>query len=546
MHYRFLIPLTLIVLAAAIPFSLGRDALRENRAMFQHHANAVERLDAVTTAARTFDEYLYWLTEMTSSRSEASEQNARLARDQLLEQLKKVETATPTQAKTIADSLETIREPYLNALNALFDDNRELALQFMMRGRQQAEKTLQLLFELETTARHEVQQTQTKTLQLARQSTRSGDRWFVLAGTTLILTTLWFIVAFLRKFHRLRTQIRQLSHAPDTAPSIIGKHGVWRQLSEEIFALHERFKQRTSTQISPIAEPVVTHAATPALVENQLVNTSASPVKELTSRVSESTSQLSSLASLLAEVAHHCREKVQTLSANSKHSSQNVQTVAAAAEEMSASIREVTTQIARSAEITKGATEQARNANSTVHNLKNASKKIGSILEVINTIAGEINLLALNATIEAARAGDAGKGFAVVAGEVKNLANQTAKATEEIVGLISSMQKETDNTTEAIEHISNTIGKMNTIASAISASIIQQQASMESIAHSASLAFSSTQELSDGVEVVAQAAEKSDSTSLGLLRAASTLSEHTASLQDELDQLLAPHQKNAA
>ncbi len=154
--------------------------------------------------------------------------------------------------------------------------------------------------------------------------------------------------------------------------------------------------------------------------------------------------------------------------------SANVQAVASGAEEMAASVGEITRQVGYALEISGKAVEQANRTNDTVAGLNEAAGKIGTIIELINTIASQTNLLALNATIEAARAGEAGKGFAVVASEVKNLAIQTAKATEEIGAQIEAVQENTNEAMSAINSITETITQINSISTSISAAVEEQ------------------------------------------------------------------------
>jgi len=168
----------------------------------------------------------------------------------------------------------------------------------------------------------------------------------------------------------------------------------------------------------------------------------------------------------------------------SSRTSENVQTVAASTEQLSGSIQEISKQVAHSSTKASEAVTEAERANDKVQSLDDAAKKIGEVVALITDIADQTNLLALNATIEAARAGEAGKGFAVVASEVKNLANQTAKATEDISTQISGIQDATFDAVHAIEGISGTIGEINSIASTIAAAVEEQGAATQEIARS--------------------------------------------------------------
>jgi methyl-accepting chemotaxis protein len=174
-----------------------------------------------------------------------------------------------------------------------------------------------------------------------------------------------------------------------------------------------------------------------------------------------------------------------------------------------------------------------------VETLAEAAGKIGGIVQLINDIASQTNLLALNATIEAARAGDAGKGFAVVASEVKNLANQTARATEEISGQITSMQSVTQEAVGAMSRIRQTIDRINEISSAIAAAVEEQSAATQEISNNAHQAASGTDEVNQNITGVSRASEDAGSASAHVLQAAGDLNRQSQSLAVEVDGFIA-------
>lgn len=190
---------------------------------------------------------------------------------------------------------------------------------------------------------------------------------------------------------------------------------------------------------------------------------------------------------------------ITTLSQVANFANDNVSSVAMAAEELTSSISEISAQTNKSAQIAEEATIRVNNTNSEIQNLAEGAEKIGHVIELINDIAEQINLLALNATIEAARAGDAGKGFAVVATEVKNLAEQTANATQEISSLINDIQSKTGNAVDSIKEIIHTIGQISQITKNIADAIEEQSAATREIARNIQEAASHTETVKNNV-----------------------------------------------
>jgi methyl-accepting chemotaxis protein len=242
----------------------------------------------------------------------------------------------------------------------------------------------------------------------------------------------------------------------------------------------------------------------------QVADTFESNVKGVVEMVSSAATEMESTSAAMASTAEETNSQATT--------------VASASEELSSSINEISRQVVRAAQIAGSAVEEASRSNDLVQGLADAAQKIGEVVNLINDIASQTNLLALNATIEAARAGDAGKGFAVVASEVKNLANQTAKATEEIAAQVTSIQSVTQETVSSIRGIGKTISELNEIATGISSAVEEQSAA--------------TQEVSTNITGVTQAASESGQSASQVQEAAGELARQAENLRAEVEHFL--------
>jgi methyl-accepting chemotaxis protein len=264
-----------------------------------------------------------------------------------------------------------------------------------------------------------------------------------------------------------------------------------------------------------------------------------SNVGKIVEAVSAASTEMQSTAQSMSATAEETNRQAASVAAASEEASTNVQTVASAAEELSASISEIGRQVSESSRSTTQAAEQARRTNDQVGRLAEAAQKIGEVVSLISDIAEQTNLLALNATIEAARAGEAGKGFAVVASEVKSLANQTAKATEDISSQIASIQGATSDAVTAIQEISKTIESINEIAAAVASAVEEQGAATQEIATNVQQAAAGTNEVSSNISGVTQAAGETGNAAQGVLSAATELSKQSEHMRTQVDNFLA-------
>ncbi|MBR1235277.1 MCP four helix bundle domain-containing protein [Bradyrhizobium sp. AUGA SZCCT0177] len=261
-------------------------------------------------------------------------------------------------------------------------------------------------------------------------------------------------------------------------------------------------------------------------------------VSEALQTLTAASAEMHATAGSMTATAEETSRQATAVANASDVASANVQTVAVATEELHASISEISRQVAQASQTANLAVAETDRTNKTVEGLAEAAQKIGEVISLIQNIASQTNLLALNATIEAARAGESGKGFAVVATEVKALATQTAKATEDISAQIAAIQQETGNAVTAIKTIGTTIAQMNEIATAIAAAVEQQSAATRDIAQNIQEVSKGTTEVSSNVGSVNDAANETGAAASEVLTAADDLSHQSEKLRADVNTFL--------
>jgi methyl-accepting chemotaxis protein len=255
--------------------------------------------------------------------------------------------------------------------------------------------------------------------------------------------------------------------------------------------------------------------------------------------VSTSATQLEEAAATMTHAVEVTQDLSSRVAGASEEASSSVQSVASATEELSASVTEIGRQVRESSKIAESAVAQARRTDERIGKLSHAAQQIGDVIKLITAIAQQTNLLALNATIEAARAGEAGRGFAVVASEVKSLANQTAKATDEISAHISGMQDATTESVRAIKEIVSTINQISQIAATISTAVDEQSSATQQIARNVQGVAQGAQEVAANITEVNRSAGETGSASGEVLNSAQILSVESMRLRQELDRFMA-------
>ena len=271
---------------------------------------------------------------------------------------------------------------------------------------------------------------------------------------------------------------------------------------------------------------------------SDLVRQFESRIGQMVQTLSSASSELETTARSMSGTAAEAQTQAGSASTLADQVGGGVQTVAAAAEELNASIREINRQVEQASRATEQAVVTVKETDSTMRALADGADRIGEVIGLITSIAGQTNLLALNATIEAARAGESGRGFAVVASEVKNLASQTAKATEEISAQITEIQGATQKAVSAIDGIVKTIEEVSSINRVIAAAIEEQNKATAEIANTVQHTAEATSTVTRNIATVSSAANETGRAASGVLKAAANLSSQSSSLTGEVDSFI--------
>jgi methyl-accepting chemotaxis protein len=262
-------------------------------------------------------------------------------------------------------------------------------------------------------------------------------------------------------------------------------------------------------------------------------------IKVVVEELASATAEMRLRAESMAGTAEEAKRRSVTVAGAATNATANVQTVAAAAEQLSASVAEIGRQVQQSSTTAQEAVAKAHRTDNTVRSLSSAAQQIGQVVGLIQDIASQTNLLALNATIEAARAGEAGRGFAIVASEVKSLAAQTAKATDEIRLQIESIQQVAGQSVQTIQDIGTTIGEISATATAIAAAVEEQGTATAEIASNVAQAAAGTHEVSANIDEVTQAAGEVGAAATQMAGSVGSLSQQSEQLRREVESFLA-------
>ncbi len=498
---------------------------------YSHHLSAVERLEY------NMNELKYWVTELTSIRDEAAQVRVRSANEDLIQAIDHIAVFQPNLADAVGEQAEKIRNLASRSLQYAEEGKTALSNRLLKEISEVGDEAVGLMEPTRQSLEKEIDNL------LATVNEKTEFSMMINVGTIIVtILNVIFVSVIVTKtviipIQRMTAAMKVMA---DGRLDIDIPHADRRDEVGEMAAAMKVFRDHAihAKEMDEEQERENAEKEKRRQMMEELARQFDANIHKVLKSTRDASSMMRETASSMKNLVGSSKEATLQVSELSDEANRNVQTVASAAEELTSSINEIATQVTKSTQISKDAVTTANDTNDTVQGLVEAANKIGEIVHIIRDIAEQTNLLALNATIEAARAGEAGKGFAVVASEVKNLASQTAKSTEEITQQVGTIQKTTEDAVKAIQSVSDIIQKMDEIATTIAAAVEEQGAATQEIARSIKQVADGNGKVSSNISNVVEATDNTAKHAGDVLSSANNVSEKSDEMQSIVEQFL--------
>jgi len=511
---------------------------------------AIVRLEVVNESLRTFIELKYWLTDLSASWLNESEENADLAKEKLLKHLTQITKFSPTEIAKAKPQIEKLYDLYIEAVDSYVDENRVQANSYLAEAKKYAENVENILKEISKKqgaiaqkATEEASKNAETTLAVAALSSEQARNSLKISSSSAIGLALFAIMlavyitkSLINSIQNVVRIVRKLADGDLTIELPEKTNNEIGEITEAISVLKENSIE--GERLKGEAEKESRSRLKRAEMIENLIKGFDGKSSELLQSLSSAATEMEATSSSMTGLADQTSERATSVAAAAEEAETNVESVASASEEMSASIQQIKQTIQSTAEKTGLAADLVKTTEKSVVSLSKAAHKITEVIELITNIADQTNLLALNATIEAARAGDAGKGFAVVASEVKGLASETAKATDEISETIEEVQKRTDEAVRSISDVAKVIVEVSQLSQDVATSMDQQANTTQEISHNIQQVVVGTRGVTENIVSVNSAASESKSSATEVLNVAGDLSKKSNQMKVEIEDFL--------